>query len=380
MIHLRHNGGMIRPRGSKWLAEVNHNYGQKRKVCASQEDCRAWIDSEQLTARRVIPKPNQRQLIDADDARNLLPKTVSLRDAARYWLDHHKTNPLSGATLANLYAKYLAEKTAAGLRPTSLESIRTTLGRLADRFKDTKIADITPSALMDHLNTLHAAPVTRNNLRRYWLGFFDFCRRLGAIQDNPASAIAISRVDATMPGIFTPAQARALLTASQKVSPSLIPVIAIGLFAGLRSSELLALDWQDISPTHIRIIPEVAKKRRQRLIPLSATLRPLIAKHRAHGRVCPVRKRRLYELLKIIAQEAGIQTWPSNAMRHSFASYHLALYQDAGRTAAILGHTQNSAVLWDHYRELVTEQDARRYFAIRFPGGTGRNQSGIRAE
>lgn len=51
---------------------------------------------------------------------------------------------------------------------------------------------------------------------------------------------------------------------------------------------------------------------------------------------------------------------PPNAARHSFVSYHLALFQDVAKTELQAGHDR--AVLFEHYRELVTQEDARRYF------------------
>ena len=370
MRHTRYNGGIIRPRGIKWLAELNSNYHAKRKVFATQDQCRTWIDQEQLIAQRVIPKPSQRELIDADDARKLLPKCTTLTDSAKFWIDHHKQNPLANCRVSELYDRYLKEKAAAGLRPRSIADLRANLGRLARDRGKLSIADVSPITLHDYLNAGNYSPVTRNNLRRYWLGFFEYCRKLGAISNNPAESISISRVDESMPLIFTPNQAQSILTAAKKKRPALIPAIAIGMLAGVRSSELLALKWEDISETHIRVIPEVAKKRRQRLIPINDTLQRLIAKRRAKtGRVCPLHHRRFYVALKEVAVEAGMPAWPKNAMRHSFASYHLALYQDAGKTAMLLGHTQNAAVLWDHYRELCSESDARKYFAIKIRGG-----------
>jgi hypothetical protein len=35
---------------------------------------------------------------------------------------------------------------------------------------------------------------------------------------------------------------------------------------------------------------------------------------------------------------AGITEWPENALRHSFASYHLAHFMNAAETAPQLGH------------------------------------------
>ena len=54
---------------------------------------------------------------------------------------------------------------------------------------------------------------------------------------------------------------------------------------------------------------------------------------------------------------SGIKEWPDNALRHSFASYHLAAGQDAAATALQLGHTE-SRTLFAHYRELVRAEGA----------------------
>jgi integrase len=60
---------------------------------------------------------------------------------------------------------------------------------------------------------------------------------------------------------------------------------------------------------------------------------------------------------------AGIQEWPSNALRHSYASYHLAKFQDSAALALQMGHS-TTAMLFAHYREVVTPADAEEYWAI----------------
>jgi hypothetical protein len=49
-----------------------------------------------------------------------------------------------------------------------------------------------------------------------------------------------------------------------------------------------------------------------------------------------------------------------NAARHSFVSYHLALFGDVAKTELQAGHDR--AVLFGHYRELVTQEEAEEYF------------------
>jgi integrase len=51
-------------------------------------------------------------------------------------------------------------------------------------------------------------------------------------------------------------------------------------------------------------------------------------------------------------------------LRHSFASYHLAHFQDAAATALQMGHT-TTTMLFEHYREIVTREQAAKFWSIR---------------
>jgi integrase len=52
------------------------------------------------------------------------------------------------------------------------------------------------------------------------------------------------------------------------------------------------------------------------------------------------------------------------ALRHSYASFHLAFHQNAAALALQTGHT-SQAMIFSNYREVVTKQDAERYWSIR---------------
>jgi integrase len=66
-----------------------------------------------------------------------------------------------------------------------------------------------------------------------------------------------------------------------------------------------------------------------------------------------------------IKEAAGLTKWPKNGLRHSFASYHLAKYQDAARLALDMGHS-TTKMIFSNYREIVTPEEAERYWQI-FP-------------
>ena len=111
------------------------------------------------------------------------------------------------------------------------------------------------------------------------------------------------------------------------------------------------------------------KSAQRRLVTVSENLAMWLAPYRKL--VGPVRppsityRRRFAAALKA----AKIEHWPHNALRHSFASYHLAHHQDAAKTALELGHTE-SATLFRHYRELVRPDEARAFWQIYPPEGS----------
>ena len=63
-------------------------------------------------------------------------------------------------------------------------------------------------------------------------------------------------------------------------------------------------------------------------------------------------------------------TWANDIMRHSYGSYHLAKHQDAAMTALQMGHIRTD-ILFNHYRELVSREDADAYWKIRPSGKRG---------
>lgn len=90
---------------------------------------------------------------------------------------------------------------------------------------------------------------------------------------------------------------------------------------------------------------------------LKAWLTPLAQRA---GPVTPPNPR---EKLEAAWKRAGIKMWPQNGLRHGYAPYHLGKYQDAAALALQIGHT-TTAILFMHYRELVTPEAAKAYWRV----------------
>ena len=137
----------------------------------------------------------------------------------------------------------------------------------------------------------------------------------------------------------------------------MIPYLAIGLFAGVRPLEIERLQKQDITECYIEITAANAKTRKRRLVNIAANLKKWL---KISEELPPANKtKRLSRILK----KTGLN-WKPDIMRHSFASYHLALHESADKTALEMGH-RDTQMLFRHYRELVTKEEAKAYWEIK---------------
>jgi len=204
-----------------------------------------------------------------------------------------------------------------------------------------------------------------NNFRTRISSLFAYGVKRGHLDHNPFSAIdPVKSVDKT-PEIFTPDQLQLIL---EKSRAEALPCLAIGAFAGLRTAELLRLEWEevDLRRGHINVPASKSKSSRRRLIMMSPNLRSWLEPYAASkGRLWTKSETAYYDATESARIAAGLSKWPKNGLRHSFASYHLAKHQDAPRLALDMGHV-TPHMIFNHYREIVTPEEAERYWNI-FP-------------
>ena len=181
---------------------------------------------------------------------------------------------------------------------------------------------------------------------------------------NPFDAIDKVRVPAKAPGILSPKECENLLNAA---GDDILPLVSIQAFCGVRSAETLRLNWSDVDLARgfVQIAAEQAKGARRRLVEMPANLKAWLLPDSARtGRLWPWSPKEYYRRLEVARIKAQIGKWPSNALRHSYASYHLAYHQNAAALALQMGHT-SQAMIFSNYREVVTRQDAELYWDIK---------------
>jgi len=148
--------------------------------------------------------------------------------------------------------------------------------------------------------------------------------------------------------------------------------MALGFFAGIRSEELHRMDRASIRMEDgiITVGPDIAKTGHVRHISMSENLKAWIVAYMPEDQWKITEGRRVFtRQRKEVQAAAGVDEWPHNAMRHTFATMHVSYHQNAALTATELGH-HSQDLLYRHYRGLATKEEASQYWGIS-PKATG---------
>ena len=344
--------------------------GRNRRFFKDKREAETFLQSKQIerenygTAGTSFSERQRAEYLEC--AESLKPFNATIRDAVNFYLPHlHASNRT--CTAAELVNELLKVKEADGASERYLSDLRSRLTQFSDSFDGKPVAEITSPLIDEWLRSLsdketgkRLSPVTRNNFRRVLIVAFNFARERGYCIGNPAEKTARAKVIENAIGILTVEQTACLL---ESAAADLLPYVAIGAFAGLRRAELERLDWKeiDLQSSLIEVTAKKAKSARRRFVRIQPNLAKWLQPYaQLSGNVTPPNYR---ELLDAAREAARIEEWPQNALRHSFASYHLAKFNDAAALALELGHT-SAHLVFQHYRQLVKPKQAERYWKL----------------
>jgi len=306
----------------------------------------------------------------------------------RAWLDLVKRAEAAGGTLEKAVDLFERHQAARGRSMPVGEAVETflehreklgraerTVDNLRSRLKpfvqisgERLVAEIVLGDVDRFLSGVKGRALTRNHYRAALHAFFGWAVKSGLCDENPVHAVEKATVRPCAPGVLSPE----LMRLAFAITPSeLWTELALGAFAGLRESEIVRLRWSDIDLERGHIdLRRIGTKNNAswRLVEVLPACRAFLEAVRpAFDRgasVLPKRHDAMRRALRMALRDRGVE-WPPNALRHSFASYHLALHQDGGKLALQLGHGGGMSVLMRHYREIVSPEAAREWFEIR---------------
>jgi integrase len=332
---------------------------------------RAEADAEAMRQKTLLERHgreaiglSQREMSDFITAkRRLAEYGESINDAIEFRIDHLERVRRHGITVAQLADEVVEAKRRDGRSEVYLRDLRYRLSKFVQDFGARPIAGITVDELDNWLRALPYSPQSRTNYRTIVGLLFSYAESRGIIDRNLILRTAKPKLVDRPPAIFAVDELRALLETANRIHPDVLPMLAIGAFAGLREAEIQRLDWSevDLARGHIEVTAAKAKSARRRIVPLQPNLAAWLRPYSGmKGRVVPAGAR---DRMDRVRKAAGLTRWPNNGLRHSFASYRLAAIHDAPRVASELGHT-TPQLLYSTYRELVRPEEAERYWKI----------------
>jgi len=307
---------------------------------------------------------------------------VSLTEAVQFALQRMRPKRLK-KTVSEVVEELVASKAQrferGDLRELSYRDFMYKGRKFAGAVGERLVHEVTGEEVKAWLNGLKRGPRTNRNyfsiirevFRHAVQRKYAVSSPLDDLTDVDRKELFGSANEGTEPRILTVEEAERLLNAAL-VNPDLdlLGAVVLGLFCGLRTEEIKRLEWESVrmgeSPPVVTIGAAIAKKRRIRHVdmpPVALAWLSLVPSRlgmvtrNEHMNDYPKRFRKLFRL-------AGFPKWETNAMRHSFGSYHYALSGNPLETSRLLGHKASDQVLFDHYRALVTKEHAEAYFAI----------------
>lgn len=296
------------------------------------------------------------------EAAAILGSGERLVEAARF-LAKRDPSRLPQKTVREAADEFIAQRTQRGASPRYLADLKHRLGRFAQAFA-VQVAAVQSADVQAWLDGLRLSPQSARNFQTVLGTFFRFAETRGYIprKSNPLDETERVRArNGDAVEIYTPSELARMLAS---VDPAALPALALAAFAGVRTAELLRLDWQavDIAAGFVTVSADKSKTKSRRLIPIAPNLAQWLAPYaKTEGRVWPQSSFPLHKAWRAAAAAAGTE-WRDNGLRHSFASYRLAQTQSAAQVSLEMGNSP--AVVFKHYRELVKPAQSAEWFAL----------------
>jgi integrase len=273
---------------------------------------------------------------------------------------------VADVTLETAKNQFITAKEKSGKSKRYLKDLGYRLNRFAGSMPNKRMADITGADLQTFFEGLDLSAGSFNNFRRVLGCFFEWAKRAGRKylpRDwSELDAVESRKGEAKEIAYYTPEEMRKLI---KFATGDQLPFILIGGFAGLRSAEIARLDWSNVNlkTGFIEVKAGKAKTGSRRLVPIADNLREWlrpIAKE--SGAACASYSGSFYRELRKMAKNEAKVPLKANGLRHSFCTHRVSFAQDVNKVALEAGNS--AQMIFKHYREVVTPQQAEEFFSI----------------
>lgn len=354
-----------------WWKKGHHH----SRTFASEEERRAWLKTQGREEKGVqsiraaaakagdyvarfsrLPLEVQHALLGAWDRMSAAGGTAEdVSRAAQEAADGMG----GGITVAEAVAAHL-EAVGRVRRPKTLIMHRCYLAPLVAKLGERPLCSLTRGACREWIEEGGSQGANRHRFEAL-SAFLNDCLRRDWMRDTPMRGLQKPPPpQAEEVAILSAEEAERFMRAAERVRPESAAYFALALFAGLRPERELpraAIGHVNMDDGMIYVSRGSAKTWQNRSVPIPDNLRAWLGRYPPEDAIPYTR----YWRKKVFA-EAGISP-ASDILRHTCASFRLALTRDPARVADEMGHSV--AVLRRHYaNRRIPPADVERFWGI----------------
>jgi integrase len=294
--------------------------------------------------------------LDAARALRILKGDATLQKAAEDYIRRHpqrNAEPLKWT--AWRYLRFMCKH---GRRPLSIRGARDRFRVICRDLGDHPAAGLTSQdgeRWADHRG-YHGT--NRKNYLRAFNSLLNF--HAGTLRKQTTT-------DEELPVVWPVRTVEKVFLTAQKIAPDALPGLTVLWFCGLRPYEAYRLPWTAVSLAEgtIEISPQITKRRSARSVTIPANAKRWLTGCQRSGQLVCVSLSIFRHRREQIMREAGIDSWPQDVSRHTFATAHYNAHEDVGKTCRELGHFGNPQTFVQHYKGQMTRKESLRYWEIR---------------
>ena len=207
-----------------------------------------------------------------------------------------------------------------------------------------KVRAISVQECAQYIEMAFDTPRQRQKARLILSGVFGTAVKRGWCSENPVARVEAPRVVEKQVPILSPQEIKDLRQSAEVYrNGSCAAAVGMMLYAGIRPHEVARLSWAqvDLRERAIYILPQHSKTGGARRVTVHKPLMRILRAHRrANGeKICPPDWLHHWrELRKAAGWNAPAHPWPQDALRHTFASYHLSHFRSYAELQVEIGH------------------------------------------
>ncbi len=366
----------------KWQRKQFKDLAEAERFVALK---RVEVENQGRKQRMMLCPLTDEQLDQAVKAFDRLGSTYSMAEAIEFFLRNHRP-PEFTIRLRDAINLYLDDRERDGIRDRSRLAIKSVIEQFLRATDNPWTHEVTTQDIECFLRGLRAKDGKNKATRKTWNNYrnalhslFDWCAQSDVASnrpfafENPVSAVRkfaarqVREEQDSKPATTSPEDVlRLFRVLSRWKKGAMVRYYALLYFAGLRPGEIERMDGQEASLINLKtrtitIPAKVSKTRHERHVAITDNLAAWLTAAPA-----PAIPKNFDRMAKMVRKHFSLD---HDEARHSFISYHVALFRSVGDAALQAGNSES--IVRRHYLNTHPREEGDQFFRI-IPSGDRR--------